>query len=379
MSVVDLSFSVQEFQDRLKRTRRLMAERNIELLILDEIEAMTWISGYGLSETLWRALAIPQDGEPFMLIRSLDILPARERSWFTDIVGFKDWEDPVEIFANELRRRDLLGLKIGLDYQSHSMSIGRFQQLRALLRGRDIADFGKGIWELRWIKSPTEVGYLRKAAAIADAAILSAVKATRVGGRQRDVIKAAANTYLDLGADDGFVGPLTSGSSWDSLHGHEHSHSLKRGDIVHIELVPRVREYSARIMRSCVVGEPTAEQIAIIKELAAIQDAQLAAMRPGVEARSIDAIVREPLIKNGLRPQYDNITGYTLGFYPASTQRISDFTHIFTPMADWVLQLGMTLHMYTSAAGLALSETVLVTETGVERLTKSERKLFATG
>jgi Xaa-Pro aminopeptidase len=39
----------------------------------------------------------------------------------------------------------------------------------------------------------------------------------------------------------------------------------------------------------------------------------------------------------------------------------------------------MTLHMYTSAAGLALSETVLVTATGVERLTKSERKLFATG
>jgi len=379
MSVVDLSFSVEEFQDRLKRTRHKMADRNIELLIIDEIEAMTWISGYGVSETLWRALAIPQTGAPFMLIRSLDILPARERSWFTDIVGFKDWEDPVEILVAELRRRGLHNLRIGLDYQSHSMPIGRFHKLKALLGGRDVIDFGKGIWDLRWIKSPSEIGYMRKAAAIADAAILAAVKATRVGGKQRDVIKAAANTYLDLGADDGFVGPLTSGSSWDSLHGHEHGHELKRGDIVHIELVPRVREYSSRIMRSCVVGEPTAQQFAIVKELKAVQDAQLAAMRPGVEAKSIDAIVREPLVKSGLRPHYDNITGYTLGFYPSSTQRISDFTNIFTPLADWVLKAGMTLHMYTSAAGLALSETVLVTETGIERLTKSERKLFATG
>jgi Xaa-Pro aminopeptidase len=379
MSVIDLSFSVEEFHERLARTRQLMAERNVELLILDEIEAMTWISGYGVSETLWRALAIPLDRDPFMLIRSLDILPARERSWFTDIVGFKDWEDPVVILVEELRRRGLIDLKIGLDYQSHSMPIGRFIQLKSLLGGRNIADFGKGIWELRWIKSATEVGYMRKAAAIADAAVLAAVKATRVGGRQRDVIKAAANTYLDLGADDGFVGPLTSGSSWDSLHGHEHRHELKRGDIVHIELVPRVREYSSRIMRSCVVGEPTAQQLAVMEELKAVQDAQLSAMQPGVEAKHIDAIVREPLIKSGLRPHYENITGYTLGFYPASTQRISDFTNIFTPAADWVLRAGMTVHMYTSAAGLALSETVLVTETGVERLTKSERKLFATG
>jgi Xaa-Pro dipeptidase len=379
MSVVDLSFSIEEFRDRLARTRGLMAARNIELLILDEIEAMTWTSGYGVSETLWRALAIPAEGEPFMLIRSLDILPARERSWLTDIVGFKDWEDPVAMLVDELRRRGLIDLRIGIDYQSHSMPIGRFIQLKSLLGGRNLADFGKGIWELRWIKSEAEIGYMRKAAAIADAAILAAVRAAKVGGRQRDVIKAAANAYLDLGADDGFVGPLTSGSSWDSLHGHEHSHELKRGDIVHIELVPRVREYSSRIMRSCVVGEATARQIEIMKELARVQDAQLAAMRPGVEAKSIDAIVREPLVRSGLRAHYDNVTGYTLGFYPASTQRISDFTHIFTPAANWVLEAGMTLHMYTSASGLALSETVLVTETGVERLTKCERRLFATG
>jgi Xaa-Pro aminopeptidase len=379
MPVVDLSFSLEEFEERLRKTRALMAARNIDLLILDEIESMTWISGYGLSETLWRAIAIPTEGTPFMLIRGLDILPARERSWFSDIIGFKDWEDPVMLFVEELRRRGWLDRRIGVDYLSQSMSVGRFRQLQSLLGGREIADFGQGIWELRWIKSPTEIGYLRKAASIADAAILSAVKAARVGGRQRDVIKAAANTYLDLGADDGFVGPLTSGADWDSLHGHEHAHLLERGAIVHIELIPRVREYSARIMRSCVVGEPTEAQHAIARELVAVQDEQLAAMRPGASARDIDAIVRDPLIRKGLRPHYDNITGYTLGFYPASTQRISDFTHIFTPAADWELQEGMTLHMYTSAAGLAFSETVAVTATGIERLTRSERKLFATG
>jgi len=38
----------------------------------------------------------------------------------------------------------------------------------------------------------------------------------------------------------------------------------------------------------------------------------------------------------------------------------------------------MIFHMYTSARGLAFSETMLVKQSGVERLTKIERKVFET-
>ena len=36
----------------------------------------------------------------------------------------------------------------------------------------------------------------------------------------------------------------------------------------------------------------------------------------------------------------------------------------------------MVFHMYTSAKGVSLSETVLVTEDGAERLTRTDRRLF---
>ena len=49
---------------------------------------------------------------------------------------------------------------------------------------------------------------------------------------------------------------------------------------------------------------------------------------------------------------------------------------MFLPTADWTLEAGMVFHMYTSARGMSFSETVLVTETGAERLTQTERKLF---
>lgn len=376
MTEQDLSFSIKEFRSRIEKVRDEMRLRQIDLLILDEIESMTWVCGYGVSETLWRAVCIPVEGEPFLVVRSLDIAPARERCWFSDIIGFKDWDDPVAVVAAEIRRRDLRTGIIGLDFRSQSLSVGRFEELKQVLPGANFHDFGNTIWRLRWIKSDAEVAYLRRAASIADAAMTAAVCAVKEGGRQRDVVTAAASTYLKLSADDALVGPLTSGSDWDSLHTHEHDHTLREGEVVHIELVPRVREYSARIMRSAVVGKATARQLADAETMIAAQDRQLAAIRPGALARDVDAIVRDALLASGLRQSYENVSGYTLGAYPSSTQRISDFSRVFTPAADWRIEEGMTFHMYTSARGLAVSETVLVTSAGAERLTQSPRKLF---
>ena len=40
------------------------------------------------------------------------------------------------------------------------------------------------------------------------------------------------------------------------------------------------------------------------------------------------------------------------------------------------LEPGMVMHVYTSAGGLAFSETVFVAASGPERLTRLERKIF---
>jgi Xaa-Pro aminopeptidase len=125
------------------------------------------------------------------------------------------------------------------------------------------------------------------------------------------------------------------------------------------------------------VGRPSAALSDAAGRLAEIQDRQIAAMRPGALASEIDAILREGVLSAGLRDSYDNITGYTLGFYAQAGPRTSDFTRIFHPNADWRLEPDMVFHMYASAAGVSFSETVLVAEHGPERLTKLPRTLMA--
>lgn len=199
------------------------------------------------------------------------------------------------------------------------------------------------------------------------------------GKTERDAAAVAAEAFVRLGADPAHVGPITAGKGWDFLHGHLHDRPLEPGDVLHQELVPRVDGYSARLMRPTVIGPPSPERSRVAERLVALQDAQYAAMRPGARAGAIDAILREAVLADGLRQTYDNVTGYTLGFYPRDGGRTSDFTRVFLPGSDWQLEAGMVFHMYTSARNLAFSDTVLVTPDGGQRLTRIERTLFHTG
>jgi Xaa-Pro dipeptidase len=125
-----------------------------------------------------------------------------------------------------------------------------------------------------------------------------------------------------------------------------------------------------------VLGAPKPELVRAAGQLAAIQDRQIAAMKPGALAAEVDAILRDGVLSAGLRDSYDNITGYTLGLYAPAGPRTSDFTRIFHPKAEWRLEPGMVFHMYASAQGASLSETVLVTPNGSERLTTLPRTLI---
>lgn len=72
---------------------------------------------------------------------------------------------------------------------------------------------------------------------------------------------------------------------------------------------------------------------------------------------------------------YNNATGYQPGLY-AKTPRSSDFSLCFQAAANWKLQAGMVFHMYVSAQGLAISDPVLLTDTGYERLTLTDREIL---
>jgi Xaa-Pro dipeptidase len=365
-----------EFASRIARLRQRMAQAGVQVTLFDEIESLAWLSGYGNSENRWRCVVVPLEGEPFFLIRALDATPCRERTWIRDILSYRDWEDPFPVLAKAMAQRGLSSAKVGLDFNSYGMPLARFEQMRSALRACQFVDVGPLIWELRLRKSPAELRLLERSAEIADEAMRRAAAVCVVGGSQRDCARIAAATYIELGADPGPPGPISAGRGWDFLHGHLGEAPLQEGDVVHLELIPRVSGYSARLMRCAAVGSARPEIQQASARLIYWQDRQIEAMQVGAHAHQVDAVLRDGLLAEGLRESFDNISGYTLGFYAAAGPRTSDFTRIFHPGAQWQIEADMVFHMYASAAGVSISETIHVSPEGPRRLSRLPRELF---
>ena len=369
-------FTREEYEERLGRLRVVMAERAIDALIVDTCEMLDYFTGYAVSENRYRAAVIRPRGNPVMAVRKLDEQPFLNAAWFEDRRAFADTEDPVAVVA------EVVGdaTRVGLDLNSYCMPAKRFRHLEGLLRGAEFVDVSDVLMPMRLRKSPAEIEVMRTAAGIADEAMRRAIATAVPGASSRRAASVASGAFVELGADFGRTGPITVGRGWNFMHGKLSGEPLAEGDVLHLELVPKVRGYCARLMRPAVMGEPAAELADAAAALVELQDLQIAAMMPGAEARAVDAIMREGAVRAGLRRDYVNNTGYTLGYYFEQAPRTSDFTRLFTPDAEWRLEAGMTFHMYASAdVGVAFSETVAVTDGGAERLTRTERRLFRCG
>ncbi|MDA1072447.1 MAG: Xaa-Pro peptidase family protein [Proteobacteria bacterium] len=372
-------FARGEHEHRLERLRRKTAAAGADVLIVDEAELLCWLTGYMASETMYRAALVPLDGAPWFVLRALDEDVCRKATWFEDVIGHLDDEDPLDVIAESLAARGYGAAAIAADFHSYSFTASLAARFRALLPDARWINIEGISGTIRTIKSPAEVEAIAQAARVADETMAAVCAWARAGVTSREAYAHAAGEFVRRGADNGKVGIVVKGQG-DSefLHAGVSDEPLGPGDILHVELVPTVGGYGARLMRPIAIGDPGDARRRAAARLIALQDAQIAAMRPGVPAVEIDAMLRRPVMEEGLRPRFDNTCGYTLGLY-GWTPRISDFTRNFHPGATWSLEAAQVFHMVLSAQGLGFSESVAVTTDGPRLLTRTPRAILASG
>ncbi|SER17487.1 Xaa-Pro dipeptidase [Faunimonas pinastri] len=356
------------FAPRLAALRAVLKAQGCAAMLVDHAELLAWITGYTVSETMYRAAIVPLEGEPLFVLRALDAPPCRAAVWFADVTGYADDEDPYAVVAEALRRRGLADGRLGVDARSYGFTEHTATRLRAALPAAAFVDVGPVSDRLRAVKDAHEIDLLRRASGIADRVMAELAREVKAGMRVRDAAAIAAAASLREGSDEGGPGPmLRARGDSEFLHAQGLGVVLGPGDVLHVELTPKVGNYSARLMRPILLGD-CGDAERVTRRLTAIQARQIEAMVPGAPARDVDAVLRDAVLAEGLRPDYLNVTGYTLGLY-GRTPRPSDFSLSFHPGSDWRLETGMVFHMYASAAGVAVSETVLV-GSPPERLTR---------
>ena len=131
--------------------------------------------------------------------------------------------------------------------------------------------------------------------------------------------------------------------------------------------------YHSELERTMIVGPPSDEQRRFFAHMVALQDTALGAIRAGVRCSHVDAAVRAYFEDHTLWPYWKHHSGHAIGL----RYHEGPFLDRGDPT---VLQAGMVLTvepgLYVEGlGGFRHSDTVLVTEAGIERITYYPRDL----
>jgi Xaa-Pro dipeptidase len=369
-------FPREEYAARLERVQAALASRGQEALLAFLPETVTYLTGFftrGYSS--FQFAIIPASGEPVVVCRDVEEYYLDTTCVFAGRFLWRDSDAPISVGAEAVRRTLGSHVNVAAELGAWPLNAARYAALTAALPDIRWNDATELVGRMRLVKSPAEIAYQRRAAAAAEAGMAAGLSAARAGGSEREMAAEICAAMIRAGSDLPGPGVLSSGERAFHLHGGYSDRVLAPGDIVQIEVTPNVRHYHARFMRPAKVGHATDEDQRTVERLISIQDAALREVAPGVPASVADAIYRDGILSAGLRSHYTNKTFYSVGLMMAPN---GGETLEAAPGATWRFEPGMTFHTYVLARGFGMSETITITDTGYERLTRFPRQLFVT-
>lgn len=365
-----LHFDASEYAVRLERLTATMAEQKLDAILLFAQESMYWLTGYDtFGYCFFQTLIVKADGTMTLLTRSADLRQAKQTSNIGNIVIWVDRvnADPTMDLRNLLSEMDLLGARIGIEYDTHGMT-GRVARLldNQLTNFCEIVEASYLVSELRLVKSPAEIAHVERAAALADDALDAALPLIRAGGDEAAILAAMQGAIL-AGGGDYPANEFIIGSGPDALLCRYKAgrRTLLDKDQLTLEWAGVNAHYHAAMMRTIMIGEPSTRHRELyaachetIREIEAV-------LRPGFTFGDVFDTHARIMDERGLARHRLNACGYSLGarfspswmehqmFHTGNTQPILADMSLFVHMIimDSERETAMTLgHTYLTTA-----------------------------
>jgi Xaa-Pro dipeptidase len=294
-----------DYQDRIERACRLMADQKIDLLFLAGGTTLEYFGGFrwGLSERLF-AMLIPARGDVAYLCPKFEEGRARELIRFgADVRTWDEDESPYAKVKAFLAERKIGGGTVALEASVREFVGDGLRKTCAPARFVN----GEGISNgCRMIKTGKELAFMELACQITQKAYAAAFRTLREGMTQPELMRAVSAAHTRLGAAGG--GFVTFGPNSAFPHGSRVERRLAKGDVVLIDGGCRVEGYESDITRTVVFGSASDKVRRVWETVKRAQDAALAAARPGVACEAVDAAARKVITDAGYGPDYKFFT-----------------------------------------------------------------------
>jgi len=286
---VPLPFSNGEYENRLKGLRKIMAEKNLEAVILTSMQNIAYYSGFLYCSFGRQYACVVTSKRNVVVSANIDAGEPGRRCYGENLI-YTDWErdNYFKAIISLVKKVKKIGI------EKDHLTMERHQNLKDSLGNPEIIDISPSTMLQRMIKSEEEIVLIKSGAKIADIGGEALVKEIKVGATEIDIAmagrdameKAIAKFHPNSELRDTWVW-FQSGINTDGAHNPVTTRKLKRGDILSLNTFPMISGYYTALERTLFVGEVDDASMKAWEANIKVHRRGLEIVKPGVKCSAI--------------------------------------------------------------------------------------------
>lgn len=265
--------------------------------------------------------------------------------------------------------------------ESSHMTVASAERYRAMLSGVSLVFGGAAddlINGMRAVKSADEIKMIKKAQDMAERGFAHILGVIVPGMTEKEVKTELDYFILKSGAQRmSFETIAVSGANSSMPHGKASDRVLRKGDLLTLDFGAVCGDYHSDMTRTVAVAGCGGEEREVYEVVLAAQKAALAALRPGVLCRDVDAAARSVIDSAGYKGRFGHGTGHGVGLELHEKP-------ILNPRSEETLAKGNVVTVepgiyIPGKFGVRIEDMALLTDDGFENLTYSPKELWSVG
>lgn len=376
-----LYFSEEEFAERRQRALQLMTREGLDGFLMTKQETLYYLTGFDtFGYVFFQAMYFHSDGSMRLITRTPDL----RQALYTSVLSQKDVmirsddaaSNPVSLVPQVLKEFgiDSPSKRIGYEPDSCTLNLRIGKLLEEAVKDVCTLVDHSNLFtcELRMVKSETEMRKVRKAAYLADFALIRTLKLAKPGAYEGDLWREIVGTVYEGGGDDpANENILVSGNKAVLTRYSTGKDKIDRQ--LTLEHAAAYKHYHACLMRTIPIGGIT-KLARRMHEINVLQmEAAMGALKPGHPMGDVFDAYARVADENGFREQRFTSCGYSLGATFSPTWM--DFP-MFVQGQSVIVKPGMIFFIHiilmdkATDTASSIGQTVEVTENGCVSLSK---------
>jgi Xaa-Pro dipeptidase len=389
--VTSIAITSEEHRERCDRLLETAGADGLGGIVLFDPYYVLYYTGFAFVPTERPiALVLGPDGERALVVPRLEVEHAEAKAAFDRVEHYLEY--PGEPRSETAIERALTALgvagTIGADQDGYPWILGYRGPTLSELSGARVVRIADRIEEQMAVKSEAEILLIRESVRWGNLAHRLLQRYTRPGVTETEVEQRAsaeatfamldaigevyrAQSFTARGAHAGYRGQIGRNSAIP--HALAGNIVFREGDVLVTGASAPVWGYLSELERTMVIGEPTREQERMFAHMKALQEVAFDAIEPKALCSDVDDAVRAYFDEHELMPHWRHHTGHAIGlrYHEGPFLDSGDSTEI-RPGMVFTVEPGLYA---PDLGGFRHSDTVLVTDDGIEILTYYPRDL----